>query len=1139
MKLFNRVQTIISDSQRSLKDRVFIVLTLTASFVATIATICDILYKENIVEIITLLIVLVSAPWVTFFGVKRNSIELATKIISTGLILVVMPILFIFGGGPEGASIPWIIFSYMYIGLVLSGWWRVGSLAGMTAVTAILFTIGYHHPELIVQHTRAVFYWDMALGVMEVGVVCFIMTWFQNRMFQNESERAREETRKVEELNRSQNRFFSSMSHEIRTPINSILGLNEIILRQTDASEEIIKDAGNIQGAGRMLLALINDILDFSKIEAGKMDIVPVNYSVASLVSEIVNMMWLRAEQKGLQLKIEVDPSIPAELYGDEVRIKQILVNLLNNAVKYTKEGSVTLHIEKEDVSDNQVVMMFSIIDTGMGIKQDAIPYLFDAFQRVDEQKNTKIEGTGLGLSIVKQLVDLMEGRITVNSVYTQGSTFTVTLRQKVARADAVGDINITGYGSAKSTAYEAGFTAPDAVILIVDDNEMNLEVEKKLLADTEINVDLAKSGAEALALTMERRYDVILMDHLMPEMDGIECLQNIRKQNGGLNNRVPVIALTANAGSENKDLYSRSGFEDYLVKPVSGRQLEDMLLLYLPQSKVTRAEGTGLAKLQMNTSRGYSRKIPVVIAAGSPCDLPASVLKECQIDTIPFIINADDKIFYDGTEAGSDEIIRYMNEGMKVSFDPPTVEEFEQFFGRELKKAHDIIYISAAPGVSEEYQRARRAAKTYGNVHVLNSGSCSSAVGLLALIAYRMATHGATTEKIIEDLLRIKTRLRTTFLTEGYYFLRNKNGNNKTVMQFMKSFNVRTFVSCKDDGLSIERVNVSEMDRCCSQFMEFSIPRLARPDNETAFVVYVDLSEEQLSFIAAMLDKRFSFKNIVFQKASSVQSLICGAGSFGIVYLTRDDNPYNLTSLLERDIDDDEYDGQEDETEEQPETENESVNEHERELKWYEGIKGIDPEAAITNSGSEDALMTVLKLFYESIDSKASELEGFFDAEDWQDYTIKVHALKSSARLVGATELGEDAFGLEMAGKEDRIDYIREHHAATMDKLRGYRSSLAPLFEDTKEPEPEAVAGQADADPSVGEDFDRFLLESVYEAIREGAESKDDETIRETLNEIAEYDVPETDKEILDQIREFFGQGDYEGIISMIGGDE
>ena len=554
-RLFKSMVERLKDPSRSFRERVFILLTLITVFFIALALIGDIIFGENIVEIVALSVTVVVAPIMTIVAIKTNRIITAVRVAVVGILAILLPIVFYYGGGIRGGGAIWIIFAYLYTGLVVGSRWKPVMLIILTAETLGFYLDGYFHPDRVVHHSERMYYIDSLLSIILVGIICCTMVWFVEWLFRAENKRAREETQKFEELNKSQNRFFSSMSHEIRTPINSILGLNEIILRQEDASEEIIKDAGNIQGAGKMLLSLVNDILDLSKIEAGKMDIVPVNYNVSTMISEIVNMIWLRAEQKGLEFKVEVDPAIPRELFGDEMRIKQILVNLLNNAVKYTKEGTVTLHIEEEDIKDDSVHILFSVTDTGMGIKQDALPYIFNAFQRVDEDKTTKIEGTGLGLSIVKQLVDLMDGDITVSSVYTQGSTFTVYLWQKVSNPMAVGEIDLSNYGRMNSgRGYEPAFVAPECSVLIVDDNEMNLEVEKKLLKGTGMSIDTADSGETALTMTTNNRYDMILMDHLMPGMSGIECMQRIRKQSGGRNNHVPIIALTANAGSENRE---------------------------------------------------------------------------------------------------------------------------------------------------------------------------------------------------------------------------------------------------------------------------------------------------------------------------------------------------------------------------------------------------------------------------------------------------------------------------------------------------------------------------------------------------------------------------------------------------------
>ncbi|MBQ4417733.1 MAG: response regulator, partial [Butyrivibrio sp.] len=288
---------------------------------------------------------------------------------------------------------------------------------------------------------------------------------------------------------------------------------------------------------------------------------------------------------------------MPSRLYGDEVRIKQVLVNLLSNAVKYTEQGSVTMSVQGDRIDDRHVLMTCRVEDTGMGIRKEAIPHLFDAFRRVDEKKNRNIEGTGLGLSIVKQIVDLMHGEIGVSSVYTKGSTFTFSLKQEIADETPVGDISLrTVTGNRARAFYRQSFEAPKARVLIVDDNEMNLTVEAGLLRDTKMTIDTAMSAREALDKTLRTHYDVIFMDHLMPETDGIECLKLIRAQEGGLSREVPVIVLTANAGSENQAMYAESGFDDYLLKPVSGEQLEQALLKALPEDLIN---ATGAAMMQ------------------------------------------------------------------------------------------------------------------------------------------------------------------------------------------------------------------------------------------------------------------------------------------------------------------------------------------------------------------------------------------------------------------------------------------------------------------------------------------------------------------------------------------------------------
>ncbi len=1103
--IINNIIDRLKDPSRSFKERVFILLTLVTCFFGVLALIGDIVFGENIVEIIALVFTAIVVPVSTFIGISKNKIVLAVRVIVVGLVFVLLPILFFFGGGLEGGGFIWIIFTYLYTGLVLSGKWKPMMLAALTVETCLFFTIGYLYPDMVKPHSRPMMYIDMLISVIIVGVVACAMVWFEEWLFQEENKRAKRETEKIEELNKTQNQFFSSMSHEIRTPINSILGLNEIILRQEDASEEIIKDATNIQGAGKMLLALVNDILDLSKIRAGKMDIVPVNYQVVPMLSEIVNMIWLRAEEKGLELKIEVDPSIPSELYGDEVRIKQILINLLNNAVKYTSEGSVTFQVERAEARSGEILLLFSVIDTGMGIKQDVIPHLFDAFQRADEEKNAKIEGTGLGLSIVKQLVDLMNGRITVTSVYTEGSTFTVTLWQKVARPDVIGEVNIKSKGVRESSGkYVPGFEAPDARILIVDDNEMNLLVEKKLLAETRMMIDTARSGQDALSMTADNRYDIILMDHLMPGMDGVECMQNIRKQSGGLNNRIPIIALTANADSENRELYARSGFDGYLLKPVSGSQLEEILLDHLPELKIKISEESEISKVRMNMTRGYGKKTPLLVTTSTMCDLPLKVLRECQIDMIPFSLYTGEKVYHDNLEANTDEVMRYVTEGVPFSSEPPTAGEFEQFFGKEIKKAHQVIYIAVATDISKEFENASEAARAYGNVQVFDSGCNSSAMGFLVLMAHRMATQGRSIERIVDELEALKGNVHCSFITADADIMMKRGKIGKGRYRLINTFGFRPVINIKNGRITPGRLYIGELMECYEKYIESALPKTADPELDLLIVVYIDLSQEDMSFVENMIKKRFKFEHVVFQKVSAVMSLNCGKGALGLAYMLKGKRPYNISPFFldneeasEAD-EPDEADMEEEHSEEDllkeysveehleeeyskaersPEgnleeehleeghpVEEQPIEEQPEERKlpepeetlsakeeWYEGIQGIDAEMAIELNGSEETFRMILKMFSDTIDSRSDEIKGYYDDEDWKNYTVKIHALKSSAKLIGATKLSKDAEKLEMAGKEGDIDFIKEHNGELFEELKEFGDRLASLFDKEK----------------------------------------------------------------------------------------
>ena len=380
--------------------------------------------------------------------------------------------------------------------------------------------------------------------------------------------------------NRTKSDFLASMSHEIRTPINGILGMNTMILRDS-SDPQIVEYAENIRIAGNGLLSIINDILDLSKIESGRMEIIPANYDLFSIMNDCYQMNRMRAGEKGLAFVFENDPDMPAEYCGDEVRIRQIMNNLISNGIKYTKEGTVTLKVgflpsqDPESAGDETGTLVISVTDTGIGIKEEDLGNLFKSFTRLEESRNRHIEGTGLGLKITQQLVYLMNGTIDVQSEYGKGSVFTVTIPQKIIGKKRMGDFaarrkeHVSVAESGKST-----FKAPGKRVLMVDDVKMNVLVFKGLLRGTEITVDSALSGTEGIEMTKKTKYDIIFMDHLMPEIDGIEAFHRIRDDKNNPNCDTPVVVLTANAIVGMRASYLKEGFAEYVSKPIEQKEL-------------------------------------------------------------------------------------------------------------------------------------------------------------------------------------------------------------------------------------------------------------------------------------------------------------------------------------------------------------------------------------------------------------------------------------------------------------------------------------------------------------------------------------------------------------------------------------
>ena len=884
--MFKKWIELILDHRVSLKERMFRIVT----GVCMIALAIILPMGRSLVNLLILAASLFSITVIVKKSIQHDCIDAGATAISV-LLLLLFPISFFTAGGFYTGMPEWFVLVFIYISITLQGRRKSVFFLLCTAETLLCYFIAYRFPDYIARNTQSHSFFDSAASVIFVGLLTSILLLFLTRIYEEENELAKQQKKEIEELNKAENNFFSSMSHEIRTPINTIIGLNEIILRG-DIPDDVAENARNIQGASKMLLTLINDILDLSKIKSGKMEIVNVSYETGSLFSEIVNMIWIKAREKGLEFRLHVDSSIPSMLCGDEVRIKQVLINLLNNAVKYTSKGSITLSVRCERLGLNRVRVWYSIEDTGLGVKKENIPYIFNAFKRVDEEKNRHIEGTGLGLSIVQQLVELMGGEISVNSVYTKGSTFLVMLEQDIVDGKELGTFTLESrMRTHEGEHYQQSFEAPEAHILVVDDNEMNLIVVRKLLSETKVQIDTALNGAECLKLTQKLHYDAILMDHLMPEMDGIECLHALRSQPGGLCQDVPVIALTANAGSNNQLLYRKEGFSGYLAKPVSGALLEAAVLSILPQE---------LVKLNMEAKPSeldkdilifeQAQRISLMITTDSVCDLPDSLKNEFGISVCPYYVCTEQGRFLDELELKADELLFHIAGGNTGFSQPPEVEDYEKFFAEKLTEAQNIIHITMAKHASQGYYNALEAAKSFENVTVLDSGHLSSSMGLSVLYAASMAERHIAKAEIIRTVKKLRHYISSAFVIDSTHMMCQAGRISKKVQILCDALLLHPVIMLRNSKMVVGGLEMGDFTHIAKHYVRRILANPRNIDRRILFITYSGMDSEKLQYIQTLVRQYCPFERVYLQKASSSIASNCGPGSFGLLFMKKND---------------------------------------------------------------------------------------------------------------------------------------------------------------------------------------------------------------------------------------------------------
>ena len=509
-----------------------------------------------------------------------------------------------------------------------------------------------------------------------------------------------EEQREIaNDANNAKSRFLASMSHEIRTPINSILGMDEMILRESREGD-IRAYAMDIKISGHMLLNIINDILDLSKIEVGKMELVPVEYDVSEMIREMSIMMSTIAGDKNLSFEVRVDPDIPSTLFGDDVRIRQILTNILTNAIKYTREGSVCLKVAlegmayDEDEDEKYAILQFEVEDTGIGIKPEDMDRLFGAYERIESENIRNIEGTGLGMAITVKMLELMNSRLNVDSEYGRGSVFAFELRQRIVDETPVGSIVDRDEPPEERHEYYGSFLAPDAQLLVVDDNAMNRKVVEALLKPTRVKITGADGGYEAVKLAGEKHYDIIFMDHMMPDIDGVEAMKMIRSDALSLCASTPIFVMTANAVKGAREQYEREGFDGYLAKPIEPERLEEIIRKALPAEKLQKPELSDPKKAEVTRpGDGFDvRKKPVIFGL----DWWVALMQIQDEDTVVELLSD----FAAGLELQADKLQKLKEESSG------TLEEY-RIMVHGMKSASGAVGLTVLSGMAALLEKA------------------------------------------------------------------------------------------------------------------------------------------------------------------------------------------------------------------------------------------------------------------------------------------------------------------------------------------------------------------------------------------------------------------------------------------------
>jgi len=979
---------------------------------------------------------------------------------------------------------------------------------------------------------------------------------------------AKEAKEKAEFENQAKSHFLANMSHEIRTPINAVLGMNEMILRES-GDRSIIGYSERIKTAGNTLLGIINDILDFSKIESGKMEIISADYDVSVVLNDLINMIRSRADGKGLALQLDFDGSMPKRLRGDEVRIKQVITNILTNAVKYTEKGSVTFRVGYERIEDepDSVYLDVSVEDTGIGIKPEDIEKLFSEFERIEERRNRNIEGTGLGMNITKSLLEMMDSRLNVESVYGEGSTFSFRLKQKVVSWDALGDYEAAFRASlANRKKYREKFTAPDAAVLVVDDTPMNLAVFKSLLKRTGVQIDTAESGDEGLKLASAKKYDMIFLDHMMPGKDGIETLHELHAQSENPNLQTPTVCLTANAISGAREKYLSEGFDDYLTKPIDAERLEEMLMQYLPEDKLMEPEEeTSSASVKLSET-------PTILIADDDsaiCALASKILgKNFHVESC----NSGAETPGKAAELQPDLILLDINLGDMSGFDVlRTLRE------TDVTNEIPVIFLTGASDEESEIKSFRGGAADFVRKPFVPE------------ILIQRATRIITLDHLQRNLrseVRHQT-LRAEHITHEMMLALSKavdakdhytNGHSERVATYAAEIARRMGKTQAEQehiyemGLlhDIGKIGVSEeIINKTSRLSDPEFERIKRHTKVGSDILRLITEMPDLSEGARSHHERYDGRGypdgLKGDNIPEAARIICVADCYDAMTSTRtystpkpqekvraeiercagaqfdpeiakvmlamidEDKDYTMN---ERTADIHIWKGRDrlwTLTEEQAKTigapASEAPDKPEVELPdWLREVDGINVAVGMRYCGTAETYLETLTIYGKSAPASADEIESLWRAGDLANTTVKVHAIKSLSRSIGAEAIGALAEKLEFAGKAGDAGAVGAEIDDLLGQIRAVCKSLAPLCGTVETAEDESL-------PLISDDE----LQEAYEELRGFAASLDAQSAKYVFDFLAGYRLPPDERERVGKVRRAIESFDWEQVNELL----